>query len=222
MSRIADMRRGALADWREVIADTVPPGFRYSMMLVAPALGVLVAGGAPLIGELFPASFGAAQVDQLRVFGALLGAWTVGALLVNLLLPALFALGRSVLVNALAVPLMLLHVAATAAGGALFGADGVVGACFVAPLTFAAVLLVVGAGRGSGALVRELARDGARFTLLAGGCYGLGAAVGMLASGLAGNLGAIAIGSVLYILLTSRVAPRQVRLLVGSVRPASA
>ena len=39
MSRIADMRRGALADWREVIADTVPAGFRYSMLIVAPALG---------------------------------------------------------------------------------------------------------------------------------------------------------------------------------------
>ncbi len=39
MSRIADMRRGALADWREVIADTVPAGFRYAMLLVAPGAG---------------------------------------------------------------------------------------------------------------------------------------------------------------------------------------
>ena len=31
MSRVADMRRGVLADWREVIADTVPGGFRYAM-----------------------------------------------------------------------------------------------------------------------------------------------------------------------------------------------
>jgi hypothetical protein len=222
MSRIADMRRGALADWREVIADTVPPGFRYSMMLVAPAIGALVAGGAPLLGQVFPDSFGPAQVSQLRVFGALLGAWVVAALLVNLLLPALFALGRAVLVNALAVPLMVVHVAATALGAVLFGATGVVGACFVAPLGFAAVLLAVGAGRGSAALVRELARDGLRFTLLAAGCYGMGAALGSLASGLAGGLLAVAAGSVLYALLTSRVAPRQVRLLVGSVRPASA
>ncbi len=57
MSRIADMRRGALADWREVIADTVPAGFRYSMLLVAPALAALVAGGATLIGEVLPTSF---------------------------------------------------------------------------------------------------------------------------------------------------------------------
>ena len=51
MSRIADMRRGALADWREVIADTVPAGFRYAMLLVAPALAALIAGGATLIGR---------------------------------------------------------------------------------------------------------------------------------------------------------------------------
>jgi hypothetical protein len=50
----------------------------------------------------------------------------------------------------------------------------------------------------------------------------MGAALGSLASGLAGGLLAVAAGSLLYALLTSRVAPRQVRLLVGSVRPASA
>jgi peptidoglycan biosynthesis protein MviN/MurJ (putative lipid II flippase) len=222
MSRIADMRRGALADWREVIADTVPPGFRYAMMLVAPALAALVAGGAPLIGEIFPASFSGPQVAQLQVFAALLGAWTVGALLVNLLLPAMFALDRARLVNLLAPGLMVLHVAATAAGGAIAGADGVVGAAFVAPLCFAVVLLVVGAGRESVVLARALARDGARFTLVAAGCYGAGAAVGSLASGLVGGLIAVAVGSVLYGLLTSRLAPSQVQTLVGSVRPASA
>ena len=95
MSRMADMRRGVLADWREVIADTVPAGFRYAMMLVAPALAALIAGGAALIGALFPSSLDAAQVDQLRVFAALLCPWTVAALLVNLLLPAMFALGRA-------------------------------------------------------------------------------------------------------------------------------
>ena len=222
MSRIADMRRGALADWREVIADTVPPGFRYSLMLVAPALGVLVAGGAPIIGDLFPNSFSPAQVSQLQVFGALLAAWTVGALLVNLLLPAMFALDRAKLVNLMAPGLMALHIVATAVGGALAGADGVVGAAFVAPLTFACVLLVVGAGRESGALARELARDCARFFGAAAVCYGVGAAVGTLASGLVEGFVAIAIGSVLYVLLTTRLSPTQVQLLVGAVRPASA
>lgn len=218
MSRIADMRRGALADWREVIADTVPPGFRYSLMLVAPALGVLVAGGAPIIGELFPKSFSPAQVSQLQVFGALLAPWAVGALLVNLLLPAMFALDRAKLVNLMAPALMVLHIAATAVGGALAGADGVVGAACVAPLVFAGVLLVVGAGRESRALARDLARDGARFFGAAAACYGVGAAVGSLASGLVGGLVSIAVGSVLYLLLTTRLAPTQVQLLLGSVR----
>jgi hypothetical protein len=181
-----------------------------------------VAGGAPLIGEIFPASVSGPQVAQLQVFAALLGAWTVGALLVNLLLPAMFALDRARLVNLLAPGLMVLHVAATAAGGAIAGADGVVGAAFVAPLCFAVVLLVVGAGRESVVLARALARDGARFTLVAAGCYGAGAAVGSLASGLVGGLIAVAVGSVLYGLLTSRLAPSQVQTLVGSVRPAPA
>jgi peptidoglycan biosynthesis protein MviN/MurJ (putative lipid II flippase) len=222
MSRIADMHRGALADWREVIKDTVPPGFRYAMILVAPALAALVAGGAPLIGKVFPSSFHAHEVRQLQVFAALLAAWTVGALLVNLLLPAMFALDRAKLVNVLALPLMALHIAATAVGGALFGADGVVGAAFVAPMSLAIVLLIVGAGRASGPLARELARDGARFTLVAAACFGVGAAVGSLATGLVVGLVAVAVGSLLYLALASRLAPQQFQLLVGAVRPASA
>jgi hypothetical protein len=222
MARIADMRRGALADWREVIADTVPGGFRYAMMLCAPALGALVAGGATLIGEVFPSSFNADQVSQLQVFGALLSAWTVGALLVNLLLPAMFALDRARLVNLLAPAVMALHLGATAVGGALWGVDGVVGGAFVSPLAFAVVLLVVGAGRGSAPLARELARDGLRFAGIAALSFGAGAAVGTVASGLVGSFIAVAVGSVLYLVLMSRLARDQVQTLVGSVKPASA
>jgi hypothetical protein len=223
MSRIADMRRGVLADWREVIADTVPAGFRYSMLLVAPALAALIAGGATLMGELLPASFDSAEVTQLRVFAALLCLWTVAALLVNLLLPALFALGRAKVVNALAPGIFVLHIAVTAAAGALFGANGVVGAFFIVPTCFAVVLLVVGAGRGSVPIARELARDGLRFGLLAAACFGLGTiAATAFTSGLATPVLALGVGGVLYGLLTSRLAPRQMRLLVGAVRPASA
>jgi hypothetical protein len=223
MSRIADMRRGALADWREVIADTVPPGFRYAMLIVAPALAALIAGGASLVGEMLPASFDPAQVDQLRAFGALLCAWTVAALLVNLLLPAMFALGRVKLVNALAPALVLLHVGATALGGALFGVNGVVGAFVVAPLAFAVTLLLVGAGRASGPIARELARDGLRFVAAAAVCFGLGALVGdAVGGGLLAPVATIGAGSLLYALLTPWLAPDQVRLLVAAVRPASA
>lgn len=223
MSRIADMRRGALADWREVIADTVPAGFRYSMLLVAPALAALIAGGATLIGEVLPSSFDAAQVDQLRVFTALLCAWTVAALLVNLLLPALFALGRAKIVNLLAIPVVVAHIAVTALGGALFGANGVVGAFFVVPLAFAVILLAVGAGRGGIAIGRELARDGLRFLAFSAASFGIADAIAStLTNGIATPLLTIAIGSLLYGISALRLAPGQMRLLVGAVRPASA
>ncbi len=222
MSRIADMRRGVLTDWRAVIADTVPSGFRYAMLLVAPGLAALIAGGATLMGELLPSSFDSSDVAQLRIFAALLVLWTIAALLVNLLLPALFALDRAKIVNALAPVIVVLHIAVTAAAGAMFGANGVVGAFFVVPLVFAGVLLVVGAGKGCVQILRELGRDGLRFGLLSLACFGVGAAIGTAFGGIAAPLLAIGIGSVLYGLLTSRLAPRQMRLLVGAVRPASA
>src|SRR6478609_7572508 len=89
MGRIADMSRGLLAHRAEVIAATVPGGFRYAILVVAPALGALIAGGASLIGDVLPSSFTAADVTQLRLFAILLCAWTFAALLVNLLIPAL-------------------------------------------------------------------------------------------------------------------------------------
>jgi peptidoglycan biosynthesis protein MviN/MurJ (putative lipid II flippase) len=223
MSRIADMRRGALADWRAVIADTVPAGFRYSMLIVAPALAALIAGGATLVGEVLPASFDPSEVVQLKVFVALLCAWTVAALLVNLLLPALFALGRSKTVNLLAPVVVVLHIGVTALGGALFGVNGAVGAFFVVPTAFAVTLLLVGAGRASTPIARELARDGLRFALAAAVCFGIGALVGgAFATGIVAPLLTIGVGSLLYASLTPWLAPDQVRLLVGAVRPASA
>jgi hypothetical protein len=223
MSRIADMRRGALANWREVIADTVPAGFRYSMLIGAPALAALIAGGATLIGDVLPASFDASQVEQLKVFAALLCAWTVAALLVNLLLPALFALGRAKIVNVLAPVVVVLHVGVTALGGALWGINGVVGAFFVVPTAFAVVLLLVGAGRASGPIAAELARDGLRFGLAAAVCFGIGALLGSaLLSGPLAPLLTIAVGGALYAALTPWLAPEQVRLLVGAIRPSSA
>jgi hypothetical protein len=223
MSRIADMRRGTLAEWRTVLGDTVPHGFRYSMLLVAPAIAALVAAGASIVGELFSASLTHHDVRTLRLFAALLAAWTVAALLVNLLLPAMFALGRAWLVNVLAIPLIAVHVAATAVGGLLAGAPGVVGAAFVAPLCFAGVLLFIGAGDIRGHLARELTRDGLRFAVPAIASYGVGVVVGAsVASGLLEALIAGAVGTVLYgVVAVSTAAPQQVRLVIRSLRPAS-
>jgi hypothetical protein len=223
MARIADMRRGALSDWQGVLADTVPHGFRYSMLICAPAIALLVSAGAALVGEVFSASLTHADVHNLRVFAALLAPWVVAALLVNLLLPAMFALGRAWLVNVLAVPLILLHIAATAAGGAIAGAEGVVGAAFVAPLAFALVLLYLGAGEKRAFVGRELLRDGSRLAAVAIVSYGVGAAVGaVLANGVLEAMIAGACGTILYAVVAFSVAaPEQVRLVLRALRPAS-
>jgi hypothetical protein len=220
LSRIADMRRGALGNWREVLTDTVPSGFRYSMLIVAPAMAALIVAGAPLIGELLPHSFNAADVETLRAFAALLVPWTVAALLVNLLLPAMLALGYGRLVNAMAPGLLVLHVAATAVGGMLLGSTGVVGAAFVAPATFAAVLFVVGVREGRWALVRTLAGDGGRLSAFAAGSFGSAALVAALVfHGLPEALLAGVVGCALYAACLRVAVPRQLHVMVAAIRP---
>jgi hypothetical protein len=221
MSRIADMSRGAIIGGRDMVAATVPSGFRYSMLLTAPALGALIAGGAPLVGQVLPSSFDPGQVAELQAFAALLCAWTVAALLVNLLLPAQFALGRARMVNILAPAIVAAHAAVTAVGGALFGVYGVVGAFFVVPLCFAVFLLLTSASRDTGAVAAELSRDALRFGLLAASSFGISAAIGgAVASGAAASLLTIGLGVALYGALSLQLAPKQVRLLIGAVRPA--
>ncbi len=220
LSRIADMRRGALGEWREMLTDTVPSGFRYSMLIVAPAMAALIVSGAPLIGELLPHSFDAADVETLRVFAALLAPWAVAALLVNLLLPALLALGHGRLVNALSPGLLALHVAATAVGGLLWGSDGVVGAAFVAPAVFAAVLFVVGVREGRWALVGTLAGDGGRLSAFAAVSFGAAALLApLVADGLLEAVLAGALGCGLYAVCVLLTAPRLLRVLIAAIRP---
>jgi peptidoglycan biosynthesis protein MviN/MurJ (putative lipid II flippase) len=176
MSSIPDLTRQARAQRRELVAITVPRGFRYAMLLVAPALAGLIAAGAPLIHALLPSSLSALQVHTLRDFAALLVPWTVAALLVNFLLPVLLAIGRTRLLGALAPALLILHVGASAAGAALFGADGAVGVFWVAPTALALALLLSGAGRTDAQRVgRELGVDGARFLVLAALAFGYSA-----------------------------------------------
>jgi len=221
LSRIADMRRGVLGDWREMLTDTVPSGFRYSMLIVAPAMAALVVAGAPLIGELLPHSFDPADVETLRVFAALLAPWAVAALLVNLLLPALLALGHGRLVNALAPPLLALHIGLTALGGALLGSDGVVGAAFIAPALFAGVLFFVGVREGRWDLARTLASDGGRLAAFAVGSFGGAALVASLvAEGLAEALLAGALGCALYAGCLLIAVPRLVGVLLGAIKKA--
>ncbi|HST54964.1 MAG TPA: hypothetical protein VLJ42_03585 [Solirubrobacteraceae bacterium] len=226
MSSIPDMTREARSQRLAVIAETVPRGFRYAMLIVAPALAGLIVAGAPLIHAVLPSSLSAADVHTLRVFTALLAPWTIAALLVAFLMPVLFALGRAGLLNALALPLVVLHLAATALGSALFGVDGAVGAFFVAPGCFAAILLVTGAGReGAPSLVRQLSGDTLRFLVLAalafGAAWGVGEALpgGLEQAAAAGVLGCAVYGAGLWI-----VARRQIEVLLSAVaaRPAAA
>jgi len=220
MSRIADMSRKVSADARAAFGDTVPQGFRYSMLICAPAMAGFVAAGASIVGAVFSASLSPSDVRTLQEFGALLSIWTVAALIVNLLLPAMFALGKARLTNLLAPVLLAVHIAASAAGGALFGSLGVVGAAFVAPSLFAAVMLVKGAPRIAAHLAREIGRDALRFVLAAASCFGLGAALGTaLGNDLGAALVAGGIGAALYVALLPFIAPAQVDLVLRSLRP---
>ncbi len=226
MSNIPDMTRDARAKREALVTSTVPRGFRYAMLIVAPALAGLIVSGAPLIHAVLPKSLSTAQVGQLQTFAALLVPWTVCALLVNFLLPMLFAVGRSRLLNILAVPFVLLHIAATAIGSALFGVDGAVGAFFVAPACFAGVLLYAGAGRAAApALLRELAGDAGRFLGLAALSFGASWALGAtLSSDLAQAALAGVVGCALYAVGLRLIARRQLEMLMSTlvVRPAPA
>ena len=227
MSSIPDMTREARRRQGSVVAATVPRGFRYAMLIAAPALAVLIAAGATLVHGVLPNSLSASEARTLQLFAALLVPWTVAALLVNFLLPVLLAFGRARLLGALALPLVLMQLAVTALGSALFGVDGAVGAFWIAPSCLAAALLVAAAGRaGAAALTRELARDALRFLGIAalafGAGWGLGAALPaseLVQAAVAGVVGCLAYAVGLWI-----VARPQLEVLVGVLvtRPAPA
>jgi hypothetical protein len=224
MSRIPDMTRAGRDEKLAVFKDTVPPGFRYSIMLVAPALALLITAGAPLIHLVLPGSLSADGVEAMRTFTALLVPWTVAALLVSFLLPAMFATGRARLVNALAVPVVVVHLVATVVFEAAFGVDGAIAAFAVAPAALAAVLLLTGAGPLAATVGRELAVDGLRFLALAAVAFGAGAVVGAaVPEGFTAALTAAVVGSALYAAGLGLIARRQLSVLAGSLlRPASA
>jgi peptidoglycan biosynthesis protein MviN/MurJ (putative lipid II flippase) len=220
ISRAPDLARGAAEDWSEVLADTAPHGYRYAMVVCAPAMAGLVAAGASLIG-LILSSFSAGDVSTLRVFAALLCPWLCAALLVNFLLPALFALGRAWLVNLLAIPLVALHVGAALLGEALWGVNGIVLAMFVAPLVYGLVLLAVTGGHRRGEVLRKLAFDSLRFFALAAAAFGVAAGLGVALGGSGARPLVVALlGTILYLAGARVVAPREFEVMVGAARGA--
>jgi peptidoglycan biosynthesis protein MviN/MurJ (putative lipid II flippase) len=172
MARVADMTRGADAGRRDLIASTVPGGFRYAMLLSAAAIALLITAGAPLVGAVLPTSLSPHEVVLLQRFALLACPWLVAAQLVNLLLPALFALGRSRFVHICAPLLVLAHVGFTLLGALLFGVYGVVAAMFVAPLLFAAAMLGTEDRARVRAVLAPVAFDLARFVALAAFAFG--------------------------------------------------
>lgn len=221
ISRAPDMVRGAQeAEWRTVVADTVPHGYRYATLVSAPVLAAGAVAAAPVVEALLPDALGSAQTSQLTTSILLLAPWLAAALLLNFAIPALFAIGRARAVNLLAAPMLALHVAVTILAGAAFGADGAIAAMVVAPLLFAVVLLAIGARGASGAVAAELALDTARAAGLAAASFGVGAllvaaigAEGLLAAALAAGVGgALYLGGMLVL------APRVVQVLLGAGR----
>jgi peptidoglycan biosynthesis protein MviN/MurJ (putative lipid II flippase) len=219
MSRIADMARSSGEDRRAAIVQTIPAGFRYTLLIVAPALAVLIVGGAPLVHVVLPHSLDAAGVRSLQTFTALLVPWTAVALLVSLLMPAMFALNRAFLLNVLALPLVLVHLGATVVGNALFGVEGTVAAMCVAPACFAAVMLRPVAGSRAADVARETADGCVRFFGLAAVAYGAAAAITSALPTEASSAAAALLGSALYLGGALLVARRQLDLLAGVLRP---
>jgi peptidoglycan biosynthesis protein MviN/MurJ (putative lipid II flippase) len=218
MSRIPDMTRAARSERNAAVARTVPAGFRYALLIVAPAMALLITAGAPLIHRVFPNSLPTESVATLREFTALLVPWTIAALLVSFLLPAMFAVGRARLVNLLAAPLVVAHVAATAILSGVAGVNGAVGALAIAPAVLAAVLVVAASGASWRALTAELVGDGLRFLALAGAAFGMGAATAaVLPSGLPAALVAATCGCLVYVAGLRLVARRQMQVLLGAV-----
>lgn len=222
MSSIPDLTREARAQQRTLVASAVPRGFRYALLICAPALAALIVAGAPLVHAVLPRSLSAAEAHTLRVFAALLTPWLLAALLVNFLLPALLALGRARLLGALALPLVLLALATTALGSALFGVDGAVGAFWIAPTCLAAVLLSAAAGRdGAVSLLRELAPDALRFLALAALAFGGGWLVGaaLPATELVQAAVAGLVGCGVYLVGLWLIARQQLEVVLGALHP---
>ena len=119
-----------------------------------------------------------------------------------------------------------LHLAATALGSLLFGVDGAVGAFFIAPGCFAAILLIAGAGREQARrLAGELAGDALRFYALAGVSFGVGWALGSTLPGdLAPAVLAGIVGGGLYVAGLRVFARRQLEVMLSAVmaRPSAA
>ncbi len=219
ITRAPELTRGARNEWADVVSVSVPHGYGYAALVCAPAVGALSAGGAQLLAELFPSTLSVADADTLALFAILLSPWLAAALLFNLTLPAGFAVDQARLINLLAIPLVVVHVAVTFAAEAVAGIDGIVGAMFVAPFLYVTVVLAVICGPKLGSVGHQIAADSLRFGGLAAACFGLAALAGaLLPDGIGSELAVIGAGSAAYAAAVVVVARRKIDVLIAAVR----
>jgi hypothetical protein len=224
ISRAPDMVRGAQEEeWRSVVADTVPHGYRYAALVSFPVLAAGVVAATPVVEAILPDALGDAQTASLARAILLLGPWLAAALLLNFAIPGLFAIGRARTVNLLAPVALALHVAVTFAAAAIGGVDEVIAGMVVAPFLLFAALLVVGTGPQLGPVAREILTDTLRAGGLAALAFGAGLAIstGIGLDGLVQAVVTLAIGSALYLGGMVVLAPRVVQVLLGAGRGGS-
>lgn len=221
ISRAPDMVRGAQEeDWSSVVVDTVPHGYRYAVLVSAPVLAAGAVAASPVVAAFLPDALGSEQTTALARDILLLSPWLAAALLLNFVIPGLFAIGRARTVNLLAPLILALHAGASILAAELAGVEGVVGVMVLAPLVFFLVLGAVGARPRAGAMFSEILVDTLKACLLAAAAFGAGYGAAQLA-GLDGLLQAIlslAVGGVLYLGGMVLVAPRVVQVLIGAGR----
>ena len=215
------MVRGAQEDqWSTVVADTVPHGYRYAVLVSAPVLAAGVVAATPVVDALLPNALGDAQTASLATAILLLAPWLAAALLLNFAIPGLFALGRARTVNILAPVALVIHLAATFGAAAIAGVNAVIAAMVVAPFALFAALVVIGAGPQLGSVVREIMLDTVRAGGLAAVAFGagLGVSTGIGLEGLIQAAVTLAIGGVIYLGGMMVLAPRVVQVLLGAGR----
>ncbi len=137
ISRAPDMVRGAQEeDWSSVVVDTVPHGYRYAVLVSAPVLAAGAVAASPVVAALLPEALGSEQTTALARDILLLSPWLAAALLLNFVIPGLFAIGRARTVNLLAPLILALHAGASLLAADLAGVEGAVGVMVLAPLVF--------------------------------------------------------------------------------------
>jgi hypothetical protein len=189
---------------------TVLRAFRYSLLLAVPAAGAAAVAGGPVLSALMPSRVGSSG-EALGIDVVLLLPFLVAALGVWVTLPALLSTdhglrGRRLVT--LIVGLLAVHFAATLAGRALWGFDGVLMAMAVAP----GVFVWLGLRRAAPQTTLQLVRPAATICGVGAVSFGLVAVtihpLTHLHGPLPGAIGA-AVGTVIYALLAHRLYPAE-------------